>query len=594
MSRDDLPLLHFAPKPGPACRSHGSRSVRCGCAREETMLRKWKPFAFVKCVLSRNSAKMSEERPAAQETASSAETPGLQEAVLGAGRGADSHLAAHSGVQGSAVEEGPIPPPSPRKHGADQFLKDAFRLIMEEVVQKGTDATGKVCDWKDPVELQRALDLELRDSGEPSKNLLEHCRDIIRYSVKTGHPRFFNQLFAGLDRHALAGRMITEALNTSQATYETAPVFVLMEEVVLQKLRELVGWQTGDGIFCPGGSISNMYAMNLARYRHFPESKQKGMQALPRLAVFTSSESHYSIMKGAAFLGFGTDSIFVVQADDRGKMIPADLEKRLEEAKSQGAVPFLVSATCGTTVLGAFDPLHEIADLCEKHGLWLHVDAAWGGSALFSRQHRHLLNGIERADSVAWNPHKMMMAGLQCSALLLKDTKGLMKQCHCASASYLFQTDKFYDLSFDTGDKSIQCGRRVDCLKLWLMWKANGTDDFEKRVDRAIGLTRFLLEEMKKREGFRLVQEPEFINVCFWFIPPSLREKSESSDFWKKLEKVAPTIKERMVKKGSMMVGYQPNGDSVNFFRQIVINPELTDNDMTFFLDEIERLGSDL
>ncbi|XP_078543507.1 cysteine sulfinic acid decarboxylase isoform X2 [Lissotriton helveticus] len=388
--------------------------------------------------------------------------------------------------------------------------------------------------------------------------------------------------------------MITEALNTSQATYETAPVFVLMEEVVLKKLRQLVGWQTGDGIFCPGGSISNMFAMNLARYHHFPASKQKGMKELPRLAVFTSSECHYSVMKGAAFLGIGTDGVFMVQADDRGKMIPAELEKQIQEAKSQGAVPFLVSATCGTTVLGAFDPISEIAEVCEKHGIWLHVDAAWGGSALLSRHHRHLLNGIERADSVAWNPHKMLMAGLQCSALLLKDTTGLMKKCHSASAPYLFQTDKFYDLSYDTGDKSIQCGRRVDCLKLWLMWKANGTEELEKRVNRAFALTRFMLEEMKKRVGFRLLMEPEFVNLCFWFIPPSLRGMSECANYWEKLGKVAPTIKERMVRKGSMMVGYQPNGDNVNFFRQIVINPELTENDMIFFLDEIERLGVDL
>ncbi|XP_078543498.1 cysteine sulfinic acid decarboxylase isoform X1 [Lissotriton helveticus] len=554
------------------------------------------PILYRRFVLPGNSARRSMEGSGVHEISfKTVDAPGLQATVFEASSGTDPHIELGCGVHNNATElENAITPASQRKGDREQFLEDVFQMIMEEVVQKGTEASGKVCDWLDPEELKNTLDLELKSSGEPSRTLLDHCRDIIRYSVKTGHPRFFNQLFAGLDCHALAGRMITEALNTSQATYETAPVFVLMEEVVLKKLRQLVGWQTGDGIFCPGGSISNMFAMNLARYHHFPASKQKGMKELPRLAVFTSSECHYSVMKGAAFLGIGTDGVFMVQADDRGKMIPAELEKQIQEAKSQGAVPFLVSATCGTTVLGAFDPISEIAEVCEKHGIWLHVDAAWGGSALLSRHHRHLLNGIERADSVAWNPHKMLMAGLQCSALLLKDTTGLMKKCHSASAPYLFQTDKFYDLSYDTGDKSIQCGRRVDCLKLWLMWKANGTEELEKRVNRAFALTRFMLEEMKKRVGFRLLMEPEFVNLCFWFIPPSLRGMSECANYWEKLGKVAPTIKERMVRKGSMMVGYQPNGDNVNFFRQIVINPELTENDMIFFLDEIERLGVDL
>ncbi|NWQ84786.1 CSAD decarboxylase, partial [Columbina picui] len=462
------------------------------------------------------------------------------------------------------------------------------------------------------------------------------------------HPRFFNQLFSGLDHHALAGRLLTEALNTSQYTYEIAPVFVLMEDVVLAKLRELVGWSGGDGIFAPGtlspalspplsptwwlvtlpccpcplagGSMSNMYAMNVARFQRFPHSRQSGNWALPRLVLFASCESHYSVLKGAAFLGIGTDNVRLIGTDDRGKMIPEELEKEIERAKAEGAHPFFVCATCGTTVLGAFDPLGAIADICQRHGLWLHVDAAWGGSALLSGKHRHLLAGIERADSVAWNPHKMLTVGLQCSAFLLRDGSGLLQRCHAAGATYLFQTDKFYDVAYDTGDKTPQCGRRVDCLKLWLLWKATGTQGMAQRVERAFACTRYLAEQVKRRDGFKLVVEPEFINLCFWFVPPSLRGREGSPDYWLKLGKVsgetarsppkntpqtspgdgvcppqvAPAIKERMMKKGSMMVGYQPHGARVNFFRQIVTNPAVTRADLDFFLDEIEKLGQDL
>uniref|UniRef100_A0A8C7RMC0 Cysteine sulfinic acid decarboxylase n=1 Tax=Oncorhynchus mykiss TaxID=8022 RepID=A0A8C7RMC0_ONCMY len=433
------------------------------------------------------------------------------------------------------------------------FLTEAFKVILEEVLCKGIDVNEKVCEWREPEELATLLDLELREYGEQQHQLLQRVRDVAKYSVKTNHPRFFNQLFAGVDYHALTGRFLTEALNTSQYTYEVAPVFVLMEDEVLSKLRSLVGWAQGDGIFCPGGTMSNMYAMNLARYRAFPEVKLKGQWALPRLAVFTSQESHYSVMKAAAFQGIGTENVFKVNVDDRGCMITDDLSEKIELAKSQGAVPFLVHATSGTTVQGAFDPLEPIADICDRQGLWMHVDAAWGGSVLFSKEHRHLMRGVERWESGA-------CSGIQ----LLECNFDLLKRCHSADATYLFQQDKFYDMSLDTGDKSIQCGRKVDCLKLWLMWKAVGSQGLEERVDRAFAHTRYLVEEMMKREGFQLIG------------------------------KVAPVIKERMIKQGTMMVGYQPLGGRVNFFRMIVISPQLSYQDMTFFLDEIERLGNNL
>lgn len=198
------------------------------------------------------------------------------------------------------------------------------------------------------------------------------------------------------------------------------------------------------------------------------------------------------------------------------------------------------------------------------------------------------------ADSVAWNPHKLLAAGLQCSALLLQDTSNLLKRCHGSQASYLFQQDKFYDVALDTGDKVVQCGRRVDCLKLWLMWKAQGDQGLERRIDQAFALARYLVEEIKKREGLELVMEPEFLNVCFWFVPPSLRGKQERPDYHERLSKVAPVLKERMVKEGSMMIGYQPHGTRGNFFRVVVANPALTCADMDFLLNELERLGQDL
>uniref|UniRef100_A0A669EJL8 Glutamate decarboxylase like 1 n=1 Tax=Oreochromis niloticus TaxID=8128 RepID=A0A669EJL8_ORENI len=461
--------------------------------------------------------------------------------------------------------------PALRKALEKNFIHQSMSIIVEDAIKKATDVREKVCEWRSPEQLKELLDLELRDGAESESEILQRFKDAIRYSVKTTHPRFFNQLYAGMDPYSMVASFIIEALKPSLYTYEVAPVFTLVEEAVLKKMMELIGWKDGgDGIFNAGGSMSNMYAVNLARYRCCPDIKENGLSAAPHLVMFTSQECHYSISKAAALLGIATRTLL------------------------SGAVPFMVNATAGTTVLGAFDPIDEIADICEKHNLWLHVDACWGGAALVSSKHKHLLKGIHRADSVAWNPHKMLMACLQCSAFMVRDKTSLLQRCHSARASYLFQQDKFYDVSYDTGDKSVQCSRKPDAFKIWLMWKALGSRELEQRVDRALAMARYLAQEIKQREGFRLLMEPEYANICFWYIPPSLRNLPDGPELWGKLHKVAPVIKERMMKKGSMMVGYQPHGEKANFFRMIIISPQVSRQDMDFVLDEIHNLGKDL
>jgi len=499
--------------------------------------------------------------------------------------------AGDAGAAGVAASSGAAA--SFNKPGAESFLRQLFDMLLEKGIKQGSDANQKVVEFVHPAALQAKLDLELRAEGETNKTLIGLCEDTLKYSVRTGHPRFFNQLYGGQNVYGIGGSWLTETLNTSQYTYEVAPVFTLMEMVVLKKLRDLVGYQDGDGIFCPGGSISNMYGLSLARFHAFPQVKEEGMQGLPKVCMFTSEQSHYSLKKGASFLGFGTSSLRTVPCDNRGKMIASQLELRIQEAKDEGIVPFFVCATAGTTVVGAYDDLDEIAAVCERHGVWMHVDACWGGGAALSTKHRHLLKGLERSDSVAWNPHKMMGTPLQCCAFLTRHTD-LMKECHSGDAKYLFQQDKFYDVSYDTGDKAIQCGRKVDVFKLWLMWKAEGSNGFERHIDNMFEMGRYLADKVKVTEGFRLVFEPECTNVCFWFIPVSLRGKEETEEWWQQLAKVAPEMKKMMVEQGTMLIGYQPLQSYVNFFRMVISNPDVNKEDMDFVISEMQRMGKDL
>ncbi|XP_034244464.1 glutamate decarboxylase 2 isoform X2 [Thrips palmi] len=340
-----------------------------------------------------------------------------------------------------------------------------------------------------------------------------------------------------------------------------------------------------------------MYAMVAARYKMFPQVKSEGVRALPPLAFFTSYDSHYSIQKGAHWLGVGTNSIIKVATDAEGRMQAAELRDAILEARRGGRQPCMVNATVGTTVLGAIDPLDQVADVCQELGVWLHVDACWGGSLLLSPTHKSRLDGLSRADSVAWNPHKMLGAPLQCSMFLVRH-KGLLHKCNSAAATYLFQQDKFYDVSWDTGDKSMQCGRKVDAFKLWLLWKARGDDGLAALVDNAMACASYFRSRVQQTEGFRLVaQGLDCTNVCFWYIPPSLRGQTEDEQWWARMAAVAPAIKERLVLAGTLLIGYCPlqHRGHVNFFRMVTTcQPPATREDMDLAIREIQRHGEAL
>jgi len=476
------------------------------------------------------------------------------------------------------------------------FLNELVHMLLEHI-RRSNDRSCKVLDFHHPHHLREMMGhcIDLHAEPQDLEQILSDCKETLKYCVKTGHPHFINQLSQGLDVLAVAGEWLTAVTNTNMFTYEVAPVFTLMEDIVLTHMRELVGWPQGDGdsIFAPGGAISNLYAMLVARHAAFPDVKTKGVRALPPLVAFQSDQSHFSIKKAGLILGIGTDNVVSVRTDERGCMIPEDLECRLCEAQSQGLTPFFVSTTAGTTVLGAFDPLNAIADVCEKYGVWLHVDGAFGGSVLLSKKHRQLIAGVHRANSITWNPHKLLGVTLQCSAILIRE-KGLLQACNGLKASYLFQSDKLYETTYDTGDKAIQCGRHNDIFKLWLMWRARGDVGFEAQIDYLMTLSQYMQAELAKREGFQMVLEkPQFLNISFWYIPTSLRGTAPGPERDALLNKVAPRIKGMMMEKGSMMVGYQPLGNLPNFFRVVLTNPGLVASDVDFFLDEIANLGED-
>ena len=263
------------------------------------------------------------------------------------------------------------------------------------------------------------------------------------HSVRTHHPAFMNQFWGGFNPASFGGEVISTLCQTSMYTYELAPLAILIELELLKKKCGLVGgaFKDGSGVMTTGGSNGNMLGLLCARQARFPDSLRQGYDG-SKLCIFVSEESHYSCLMASNVLGMGYDNVIKVKTDNDGRMDVSELNKAVEEAKANGKTPLAVVGTAGTTVRGAFDPMRGIADACKKHDMWFHIDAAWGGSILFSPKHRHHMDGADLADSMCWDIHKMMGIPLMCSSFLVKNVPLLKTVCgHSQTAHYLLHKD---------------------------------------------------------------------------------------------------------------------------------------------------------
>jgi glutamate/tyrosine decarboxylase-like PLP-dependent enzyme len=308
-----------------------------------------------------------------------------------------------------------------------------------------------------------------------------------------------------------------------------------------------------------------------------PSSTQSGIDGRSMVA-YVSSESHYSVLMSANVIGIGHQNIIKVACDENGCMRPSALEDEIQRTRREGGIPFCVVSTAGTTVRGSFDPIKEISDIAHVEGLWHHVDAAWGGSALFSSKHSALLKGVESADSVCWDAHKMMGLPLICSAFLVKQSDILARVCaHGNVAHYLFHEES---RNIDAGRYSLQCGRRNDALKLWLAWRECGDAGWASLVDGYMDLAEHLESRIVEHDDLQLMSSRMWTNVCFRFSP---------KDYAGDLNELNSEIRRRMMQNGKFMVSRSNIGDDV-IFRAVISNPKTSEHTLNELLDELTQL----
>ena len=381
-------------------------------------------------------------------------------------------------------------------------------------------------------------------------------------------PRFVNQLFSGVGDEAMAGALLGLFANNTMSTREVAPLPTEMERAVVSWLLRLLPWDesTAGGTATPGGSFSNYLGVYLARKAAV---ERHGEAAVPLLAFFTSKAGHYSVPKGADLVGVPLRGLFEVATDDDDRMRPDARVDAIRTARSRGLVPFLVNATLGTTVAGALDPVLRIAKVAQQEGLWLHVDAAWGGFGLLGRGSARFRTGLEHADSITWDAHKHGGAPVASSFLLVRDRSRLLSLRPPTGGGYLFHRDDAPWDEQDLGLTSIYCGKPFLTLSTWLTWKSLGASGLARRVEQARRLTKRFRDAIAVSEKYELAMEPSTWAVCF---RPVARQHASAEE----RHLLAAQARIRINASGRFMMNLCPLKDE-HVLRAVFVNPLMTD-----------------
>ncbi len=385
-----------------------------------------------------------------------------------------------------------------------KLFNELAKVLLEE------ERVNPVAKRIDAQELYNVLDLSLSDEGVPDSEFKSVMTDVIEATPKTATNLFFNQLFGGRQSKAVLGDLLAVMLNNSMYTYKVAGPQVGIEQEIIKRSCKMIGYgENSNGTFPTGGSMSNYMALIMARDVADPKFRNEGKTK--NILAYSSAESHYSNAKNASFAGIGRNNVRYIETDEFGKMIPSKLDDQIQKDIAAGFTPAFVNATAGTTVLGAFDPIDAIADVCEKYLIWLHVDGAYSGGAFFSKKYKHLLKGIERSDSFSYNAHKMIGTPMTCSIILVNDKKHLSGS-FSNDAEYLYQTDGD---DFNLGKTSFQCGRRNDALKFWTLWKSVGTNGLEQIVDQQFILADVARNYVRNNSDYQVYSFDDSISICF-------------------------------------------------------------------------------
>ncbi len=463
-------------------------------------------------------------------------------------------------------------------------------------VQSGS---GDVLPWHPPEECVRlAADL-LKPAAEcPDRQaVLDRFGSLVQTMLAHGqnlhHPRYIgHQVAASLP---LAGLMdaVGSVTNQAMAIYDMGPWATAAEWAMVAELGRRIGWRPGSfaGLATHGGSLANLTALLTARNLVLGDSWISGFSrptgangAGAPPVIVAHADAHYSVARSAGILGLGTRHVVRVGHDERRRMDPLKLDDTLTDLRRRGHPVVAVCACACSTPFGAFDPLEEVADVCRRHEVWLHVDAAHGGAACLSQRYRGLVAGLDRADSVTWDAHKMLFVPALCALVFYRDAAHRFAAFQ-QDAPYLFDPAAPGMADYDSGLRTIECTKRAAVFGLWGMWAMFGPQLFADLVDVTFALGKTFYEKLLAAADFEPLHEPECNIVAFRYVPQRLRNAPADV-----LGRFQMDLRRRIIESGRFYI-VSTQIDGVGALRVTIINPLTTAEHLDELLETIREVG---
>jgi len=378
-----------------------------------------------------------------------------------------------------------------------------------------------------PGNVRRALAATPPASGEPFESVLSDLDQVLLPATTHWQSPGFMAYFASSGSGpGILGETIAAAMNVNAMLWRTAPAATELEQLALDWLRQMVGLpEPMFGVINDTASSSTLYALAAARETltelRIRELGMAGRPELPRLRFYASTEAHSSVEKAGIVLGIGREGLRRIPVDERYRMDPVALRRAIREDLAAGIRPFAVVATAGTTSTTSVDPVAAIAGVCEQHGLWLHVDAAYGGAAAVAPELRWVLDGAERADSIVINPHKWLFTPIDCSVLWTRRPE-MLRGAFSIVPEYLTSAEGASGDAPNLMDYGTSLGRRMRALKLWMVIRHFGTDGIATRIREHCELASTLAQWVEREVDFELLAPAPLSVVCLRAHPPGL------------------------------------------------------------------------
>ncbi|OYD06472.1 pyridoxal phosphate-dependent decarboxylase family protein [Paludifilum halophilum] len=470
-------------------------------------------------------------------------------------------------------------------------LNAAHNVILDQFARLPGAFSGREANWI----ASRIEHLDIcPEAGTDIEAVLEQAgKTVVRHSVAVHHPACAAHLHCPPLIPSLAAEALISSMNQSMDSWDQSPAATLLEQRMIRWLCGLFRYGgQADGVFTSGGTQSNFMALLLAR-DHFSMTRldwnvQKN--GLPpqadRLRILCSEAAHFTIRQAAALLGLGQEAVVSVKTDANHRMSLKDLDRQLADMEGRGLIPFALVGTAGTTDFGSIDPLPELAARAGHRGLWFHVDAAYGGALALSDRYSHRLAGMDHADSIAVDFHKLFYQPISCGAFLTKESAPFDRIK--LNADYLNPEEEESQDTPNLVDKSIQTTRRFDALKLFISLRTLGRNGFSRMIENTLETAREAARLMTEDPRLEVINpSPELNAVVFRYLPRSAGEGVSDSEWQDQLNR---RIRHSLLSEGKAVIA-QTKVDGATCLKLTLLNPRTTPEDIQSILEEVKLAG---